>query len=359
MAYAIAKGRFAEIKKFFEAKKLDVGALLPEGLSPKRFIQIAYTCVINNPKLLDCTKASLALAVFQAAKLGLEPDMNGQCYIIPYGKIATFQTGYKGLKELMYRSPQIATVEARSVFEKDAFEYEYGLNARLKHKPCEDEDKGALAYAYAIVVFKSGHKVFNVMTGPEVLAIKARSKAAQKGSSPWQTDEPMMWQKTALIRISKIVPSSPKLRQAMAIEDAFEGGKSGAVGIEGEEMFIDAEITDTPTKTESVKNKLKNGGKKEPAPKASPPAAEEESMLPPIADTPSKKIIEAIKAACDGVCLSSVLDATCRELYGEYFADVEEEKLKGLAGNPDEIVEAYKAKAAQRSGVREKNNALF
>ena len=76
-----------------------------------------------------------------SAQLGLEPGTLGYCYLVPYQNKKTgqleiqFQLGYKGILELVRRSGQVENIEARVVYEKDKFDFEYGLTPKLVHKP--------------------------------------------------------------------------------------------------------------------------------------------------------------------------------------------------------------------------------
>ena len=66
--------------------------------------------------------------------------------MIPYknkGQVeCQFQFGYKGLLELAYRSGQIQTIQAETVYEADVFEYELGLYPKLIHKPAYSAIEG-------------------------------------------------------------------------------------------------------------------------------------------------------------------------------------------------------------------------
>ena len=76
--------------------------------------------------------------------LGLEPNTPlGQAYLIPYTvkgvPTVQFQIGYKGLIDLAYRSGEIESIQAHVVYENDSFDFNYGLEPKLMHKPCVGE----------------------------------------------------------------------------------------------------------------------------------------------------------------------------------------------------------------------------
>ena len=62
----------------------ELGNALPSFITPERFVRVAATSIRRNPKLAQCTQMSLLCALFQSAQLGLEPDVEGQAYLIPY-----------------------------------------------------------------------------------------------------------------------------------------------------------------------------------------------------------------------------------------------------------------------------------
>lgn len=70
------------------------------GMTPERLSRIVLTTMKTNPKLLECTIESILASCLQSAQLGLEPDLMGSCYFIPYNQrngqpICSFQIGYR------------------------------------------------------------------------------------------------------------------------------------------------------------------------------------------------------------------------------------------------------------------------
>src|SRR3970282_1088568 len=156
----------------------------------------------------------------------------GQAYLVPYGNQCQMITGYQGLIALALRSEQVKSVVGRAVYQKDIFDYELGLNERLVHRPSHELDKGELTYVYAVakLVDADGFiPIFEVMSKKEVDAIRARSKAAQKG--PWGTDYELMARKTGVRRLSKWLPKTTDLQAVLAREDRNDG-LTGTPGVE-------------------------------------------------------------------------------------------------------------------------------
>src|SRR5690606_28083055 len=121
--------------------RAEIARALPRHMDPDRMLRIAMTVVRQTPDLQKCTVPSVLGALMQAAQLGLEPGILGHCYLVPFRNGRTgqhevqFIIGYKGLIDLARRSGNIQSIAAHPVYENDLFEFEYGLNERLRHVP--------------------------------------------------------------------------------------------------------------------------------------------------------------------------------------------------------------------------------
>jgi recombination protein RecT len=194
----------------------EIEKALPSFMNIERFGRIALTTIRTNPQLLHCSIPSLLGAVMQAAQLGLEPGLIGHCYIIPYGKEATFIIGYKGMIDLARRSGNIESIYAHAVYEADEFDYELGLNPKLYHKPASGR-RGAMTYVYAVAHFKDGGYQFEVMDMEEIERRRSRSKASKNG--PWVTDFEEMAKKTVIRHMWKYLPISIEIQQQAAQDE--------------------------------------------------------------------------------------------------------------------------------------------
>lgn len=204
---------------------------LPTVLSPERFTRMVMTALSTNPQLQMCTPESFLGAMMQAAQLGVEPNTPlGQAYLIPYRNKnrleCQFQLGYKGLLDLAYRSGEVSIVDAQAVHENDYFEYEYGLDPKLKFKPAL-KDRGPVIAYYAMFKTKSGGYNFLVMSKEDVIAHKDQySKAAGSGYSPWSTNFDSMAKKTVLKQALKYAP----LKSDFVKEVAADGTIKTTIG---------------------------------------------------------------------------------------------------------------------------------
>ena len=205
---------------------------LPKVCTPERFARVALTCLKKDSKLLAAIqtqggRASVAAAFMKCAELGIEPD-GRRAYLIPYQNKKTNEytveliIDYKGIVELAMRSGYVANIHADKVCENDEFDYNIGNIEKHRidfHKPRGE----AYAY-YAIVTFKDGTKKCEVMSKDEIDAVKKRSSAWEswerwKKPCPWNTDYDEMAKKTVFKRLSKWIPQSPEMRQAIDYDD--------------------------------------------------------------------------------------------------------------------------------------------
>jgi len=234
----VAKNPINSFRDLLEKLRPQIQMALPKHIDLNRMIRICLTTIQRNPKLLDCTQDSLLGCLFQCVQLGLEPDgLLGHAYLIPFNDrknnrvICTLIVGYKGLLKLARQSNEITSISARVVYSKDVFEYEFGLEEKLVHKPSHDEDPGEMTFAYAIFRLKGGGYHFDVMSVGEIDRIRDRSKAAKDG--PWVTDYDEMAKKTVLRRASKMAPASIEdLARAVALDSRSDAGLAPALDID-------------------------------------------------------------------------------------------------------------------------------
>ena len=189
-----------------------ISKALPSVITPERFSRITLSALSSNAQLQQTTPASFMGAMMTAAQLGLEPNTPlGQAYLIPYknkGKLeCQFQLGYKGLIDLAYRSGQIKTIQAHTVYADDEFEFEYGLTPKLRHVPSKEANKGAPIFFYAVFNTKDDGYGFEVMGVEDINAHAAKySQSYNSNFSPWKKNFEEMAKKTVLKRVLKYAP---------------------------------------------------------------------------------------------------------------------------------------------------------
>lgn len=228
---ALQKRQKDQINKFMAslaARKSSFQALLPKGMSSDWFFSEVRVALARAPGLALCEEISVFDALTTCAQLGLSPSGRlGSAYLIPYKTKCTLVVGYKGYVDLAYRSGDVVGFHAQVVYDGDEFEWEEGLEPRLRHVRSEDATPGQtpMRAVYAVGSLRGGYKTFVVMTAKEVERIRARSPGAAQTSSPWHSDTAEMWKKTAVRRLIKMLPLSPQkavvLNRAQEVEDAI------------------------------------------------------------------------------------------------------------------------------------------
>jgi recombination protein RecT len=202
----------------------EIQRALPKHMTADRLSRIALTTIRLNPKLLECNQASLIGAVMQAAQLGLEPGILGQCYLIPYrnNKQNTtecqFQISYKGYIELLRRTGQVAVIEAHDVHENDEFDYEYGSNSHITFKPNLKGERGAAYCYYAYAKLKDGSESFIVMGTADINRIRDKYSKS-KNYGPWVDEYDAMAKKTVLKQLVKYLPLSVEIMKDLAQDE--------------------------------------------------------------------------------------------------------------------------------------------
>ena len=207
-----------------------IQAVMPKHMSSERLYQLAISTVNTTPKLAQCDAPSLLSCVMKCSALGLEPsavDGLGRAYILPYksktGMHAQMIIGYKGMIDLARRSGQIKDISARAVYEGDEFDYSFGLEERLEHRPSGKRREAGEkpTHVYCVAHFADGGHYIDVMTYQEVEAIRRRSKAADNG--PWVTDYEAMAKKTVVRRAFPYLPVSVEAQSAAAADETSGG----------------------------------------------------------------------------------------------------------------------------------------
>ena len=239
------------MKSLVISMKDEITKALPSVITGERFTRMLLTAMSTNPELQKCKPESFLGAMMQAAQLGVEPNTPlGQAYLIPYRNKGVlecqFQLGYKGLIDLVYRSGEVNIVQAHVVYENDEFEYELGLEPKLKHVPAKSK-RGNPVYYYAMFKTKNGGYGFNVMSIDDVKEhAKKYSQSASSNYSPWTRNFDEMAKKTVLKQCLKYAPLKTEFVRAMATDETIKTKiVDDMTELEDETDYIDVEVNDS------------------------------------------------------------------------------------------------------------------
>ncbi len=233
---AMQKDQLTTLKQMLEMSHDRLAEVAPKHLKVERLTRLLLAACSRNPKILDCSPASVLQFAMKCSETGLEPIGAGGAWAIPFENRKhkpptmelTFIPDYRGLVHCARHADVIVDAWAEVVREKDDFEYELGTDPKLHHKPARG-DRGEIESAYCVVVLPSGLKRFTVMDRAEIEAIRNRGPAwkawlSYKKLCPWNTDEGEMFKKTVVRRAMKMFGgASQHLDTALEADDQATG----------------------------------------------------------------------------------------------------------------------------------------
>ena len=178
------------------------------GVSVEAFTRVLLNALLANPKLVECSRASLERAVVVCIDAGLLPD-GRQAAIVPYGKEATVLPMIEGRLMLARRATPGLALRVRAVFKADEWEYREGLVPTLEHEPDLNGSRTAddLIASYAVAVIPGSQAPeFEVHSRADTDRYRAKSRAGDRAGAPWNTEYIEMAKKTVLGQLLKRLP---------------------------------------------------------------------------------------------------------------------------------------------------------
>lgn len=235
----------AEFSRFLDKLKPQMALALPKHMNADRMTRLALTAFSTTPALQKCSVNSIAASIMTSAQLGLEPGINGQGYLIPYGNTCTFVPGWKGLVDMVSRAGR-ATVWTGAVYAGDQFDYQLGDEPFCRHKPGDSE--GEFTHIYAIGRVKDAQMpVIEVWTRGKVSKHLAQYNkvGGRHYAKTSESNFEMYARKVALLQVLKYMPSSIELSNAITVSHAAESGHGAT--IEGDFVTVSSETVDQYT----------------------------------------------------------------------------------------------------------------
>ena len=223
---AVNNTQVVSVQDFMEKQRDLICKVLPKTITPERLLGIFTMILKSSPAIAKCSQKSLIGAVIQTAQLGLQPGNIGHVYLVPFNNKGVMEVqliiGYKGFVELVNRSGKASVLNAEVVYSNDQFQYEQGLNPILRHIPSSG-NRGEKIGVYCIAKnLLANEKVFVYLQKDEVEKIKKSSKAGDNDYSPWKTWPEEMWKKSAVKRITKLLPLSAEEQQAISADETIK-----------------------------------------------------------------------------------------------------------------------------------------
>jgi|RhiMetStandDraft_4_1073278.scaffolds.fasta_scaffold04003_6 recombination protein RecT len=175
------------------------------NIDPERFKHAVILSARINPAIAACDFGSVWLACMRACRDGLLPD-GVQGAIVPYRDQAQWIPMVRGLLDRIWKSGLFLEVHADVVRQGEPFEYFLTQNGpQFRHVPGESD--GPITKAYATARSKDGGFFVAVLPLSEINKIKKMSKTTRE-DAPWKMWESEMMKKTAVRRLSKLLPGN-------------------------------------------------------------------------------------------------------------------------------------------------------
>lgn len=194
------------LRERLEERRQDLKNALPDDISPDRFIRSVIVSAQINPDILACSWQSVWLACMRACRDGLIPD-GVEAAIVPFKSTANYIPMYQGLLRNFRRSGRFKWVTAGIV--RQGEEYAHWIDEEgehFKHVP-GDAFNAPILRIYAMATTKDGGIFVTVLPIEEADKIKNMSRATRE-DSPWKLWTSEMYKKTALRRLSKMLPTA-------------------------------------------------------------------------------------------------------------------------------------------------------
>lgn len=189
------------------------------------FVTSLLSLVKASPQLAAADPKTILGAAMTAAtlKLPINPNL-GFAYIIPYGKDAQFQMGWKGYVQLAMRTGQYKNINTAVVYEGQIEDIDFITGEIIRGKKKSDKVVGYVAYFELVNGFKktlymsSEDMLRHAMTFSKAYQYDKRSG---KSASVWTTNFEAMGLKTVIKQlISKYGIMSIDM-QGMALSEAI------------------------------------------------------------------------------------------------------------------------------------------
>jgi recombination protein RecT len=158
------------------------------------------------------------------------------------------------------RTGQVSVIEAHEVCENDQFEFEYGLNSKLIHKPCIKGERGNAYCYYAFAKMKDDSYAFMVMSTQDINKIRDKYSKT-KDFGPWKTEYDAMAKKTVLKQLIKYLPLSTEVMNQLVQDETtkteIKADMTESLDIEYmssdhlEDNHIDVDYTDVKSEAEA------------------------------------------------------------------------------------------------------------
>ena len=224
MANEITKSneRLANEIKYHDRTRDTIASYLPKNvIDLDKFIDLCRQALLDpDRELHTATYDSLRKSIYFAAHSGLilVGEFN-QADLIKRGRdkkdeklsVCRCEINARGLRDLAFRTGLVTSLQARSIYEGDTFDCDFGRPLPITHKFNFDKPKGSLIGAYGLMTLATGTVVAELMRLEDMKAMQdERLKsvpANSKTTSPWSTHFESMIEKTLTKKMCRKIPN--------------------------------------------------------------------------------------------------------------------------------------------------------
>lgn len=281
-----------------------IAAALPEK-DRAAFVSEIITAIKATPKLQQCDLESVLAAGLRGRSQHLR--LGFHYYIIPYGRLANFQMGYKGLLNLAITSNFYETITVHAIYANEEISIDPVTGAFVMQSGIrvtdDEEEREPIGYSCGFLL-KNGFKYSDFMTVKQILKhadkhssafslekykklkegqLSADEAKSLASGSPWYDIEgdgfDRMCRKTVILRVlnSGFAPITNAMSEAMAIPDegVIMGASMGVGDSASDPLIIDGtakeksadplKIENAPDAREAAQTVEKSLGKEIPA----------------------------------------------------------------------------------------------
>ena len=198
------------LREKLETRKGELQKALVD-IDADHFIRTMITAATIDPNLQACSFNSLWIACLRACRDQLLPD-GREGVIIPFKDKATWVPMYQGLLKRFRDSGECKWITANVVRDGEMFTHYIDQTGEHFHHIPDGNEKSPIIKVYGAALTKDGAFYVAVMSMSEIEEIKKESRA-NRPDSPWQKHAGEMMKKTALRRLSKLLPAGRNIFQ--------------------------------------------------------------------------------------------------------------------------------------------------
>lgn len=188
------------------------------------FVSNVVALVSASPMLQRCEPSTVMFAAIKATALRLPIDASlGFAYVVPYGGVAQFQIGWRGLVQLALRTNLYRTINVRDVRRGEIVGEDFA-SGELRFSPLPAERRASAEVVGYLSFFElcNGFRKMGFWTVEDIRTHAQRfSKTYANGGGVWASNFDAMAKKTALkLLLSRFGPLSVEMQGAISADQA-------------------------------------------------------------------------------------------------------------------------------------------